>query len=72
MAVLEPKFSDGSAYGNILEEWADLVNPRTGDHSDSESSFNVTIPSFLLSDKGSCLNGNRNEMHRPVQNEEEW
>ena len=24
-----------------------------------------------LSDKGSCLNGNRNQMHRPVQNEEE-
>lgn len=29
------------------------------------------IRSFPLSDKGSCLDGNRNEMHRPVQNEEE-
>ena len=43
---------------------------KLADHSDSKNSFYDLLFS-PLSDKGSCLNGNRNQMHRPVQNEEE-
>lgn len=43
---------------------------KLANHSDSKNSFHdLLFPP--LSDKGSCLNGNRNQMHRPVQNEEE-
>ncbi|XP_071460413.1 tRNA-specific adenosine deaminase 1 isoform X12 [Marmota flaviventris] len=34
--------------------------------------YSPYAPPTRSSDKGSCLNGNRNEMHRPIQNEEEW
>lgn len=43
---------------------------KLADHSDSKNSF-YDLLFYPLSDKGSCLNGNRNQMHRPVQNEEE-
>ena len=51
--------------GRMCREGIKLAN-----HSDSENSF-YNLLFFPLSDKGSCLNGNRNQMHRPVQNEEE-